>query len=288
MRTDVELLRIISAFGIVWFHSGYDFGRDVGYAGLIVFLVLSAYFAMESTRAHSVLGRAIHLIAPCVIWSAFYAAFDFVRGISIFPSDYSLFSKILSTPSIHLWYLPYIFFWIVVIDNIKACHPIILASLAALLVSAMLISAPVWRQWSYAPPFEQYMHAVPAIFVGVLFAACKGISLMKKRILLGIVMVCAAVALVLNVEGVGVTYAVGIFASLVLLRERSLIQKNNQIVYLSKLTFGIYLIHPFILLVLRHFGLDLWLLPVLGFVISTACIYAMFKFIPRTITKYLI
>lgn len=35
MRIDIELLRIISAIGIVWFHSGNATGREITYSGLV-------------------------------------------------------------------------------------------------------------------------------------------------------------------------------------------------------------------------------------------------------------
>ena len=49
-RADIEFLRVLSTFGIVWFHSGV-FGHEFAYSGLIVFLILSMYLAGGSGAA---------------------------------------------------------------------------------------------------------------------------------------------------------------------------------------------------------------------------------------------
>ncbi|MFH1718755.1 MAG: hypothetical protein ABIF19_15475, partial [Planctomycetota bacterium] len=37
---NVERLRILAIFGIIWFHTEGAFGRSVGYAGLPVFIMI--------------------------------------------------------------------------------------------------------------------------------------------------------------------------------------------------------------------------------------------------------
>jgi hypothetical protein len=287
VRSDVELLRIISAFGIVWFHSGYDFGRDVAYAGLIVFLVFSAYFASKSTKEHSIWERGRRVLIPCALWSVLYASLNFVRGQPIFPSDYSVFSKILSTPSIHLWYLPFVFFWVVIIDRIKSLNPRAVAIAAATMASVLLISAPIWRQWSFSSPLGQYMHATPAVLIGIFLALYTHLTLVQKQGALWLVILSIAASLLLNISGVSTTYALGICTTLILLKDEEILPTSNVIVGLSKLTFGIFLLHPLILFVLRHLGMSSPLLPIMAFSISALCIYVMFKITPKYISRYI-
>lgn len=287
MRSDVELLRIISAFGIVWFHSGYDFGRDVAYAGLIVFLVFSAYFASKSTKDHSIRERVTRLLIPCALWSVLYASLDFVRGQPIFPSDYSVFSKILSTPSIHLWYLPFVFFWVVIIDKIKSLNPRAVATAAATMASVLLVSAPIWRQWSYSSPLGQYMHATPAVLIGIFLASYTHLTVVQKHSVLGLVILSTAASLILNISGVSSTYALGICTTLILLKDEDILPTSSVIIGLSKLTFGIFLVHPLILFVFRHLGMSSPLLPIMAFFISALCIYVMFKITPKYISQHI-
>jgi len=63
--------------------------------------------------------------------------------------------------------------------------------------------------------------------------------------------------------------------------------RNNFILETSKVTFGIYLVHPIFLFFLRHIGIHSEALPVLGFIISAICIYTALKIIPTYISKYL-
>jgi peptidoglycan/LPS O-acetylase OafA/YrhL len=289
VRSDLEVLRIIAAFGIVWFHSGYAYGRDLAYAGLVVFLILSTYFSTKSLRTHSLGERALRLIVPCILWSALYGAINFMRNEPIFPSNYSLFSKILVTPSIHLWYLPFVFFCIIFIDKVKQyIDSKTLAIFTAIVASTLLLISPQWRQWEYVVPLGQYIHALPAILIGMLLALSQQLSSSMKYLLIGLVFLSAIYIFWVQIAGVSVTYLVGISGTLLLLKDKSILPKNNVIIELSRLTFGIFLVHPLIIFVLRHIGFNSILLPVLSFIASAICIYTVFKVTPKPILKYVV
>lgn len=287
VRNDVELLRVVSAFGIVWFHSGYNFARDAAYAGLVVFLVFSIYFALISTKKHSIRSRASRLLIPCVIWSAIYAVTDVLRGEPPFPDGGSVLSQLLSTPSIHLWYLPFVFFWLIALDRVKAVNPQVLAVAAASSACALLMTAPLWRQWEYSSPFGQYMHATPAVLLGVLLSLYSYCSSLQKRILLAGVVTCVGVTLMMNIPGISLTYGLGFCASLILLKNKDLLPGNRVVIVFSKLTFGIYLVHLLILDVMRHLGVSGFSLPVLTFFVSAVFIYLMLMVVPKSLSRYL-
>lgn len=280
MRSDVELLRIISTFAILWFHSGYQNGRDVAYAGLIVFLIFSAYFAMKSHTSTTLQGKAFRLMVPCMIWSLVYGAFYMALGAPIFPENYTAISKLLSTPSIHLWYLPFLFFCILFIELIKKrINPSVLAVLSVLGLSTLLFTSPQWRSWEFMAPFGQYMHALPAVLAGVFFALCPKLKSALKCSLIGIT--CTSIFYVFsnNVEGIGIAYLVGIAAAFILLKEGSGLPDSAAIFSVSKLSFGIYLVHPLVLIVLMHFGIGSVWLPILGFMASAMAVYLWFKLV---------
>lgn len=287
VRTDVELLRVISAFGIVCFHSGYGFARDAAYAGLVVFLVFSIYFALNSTKKYSVRSRALRLLVPCLIWSIIYAFTDVLRGDPVFSGGSSILSKVLLTPAVHLWYLPFVFFWLIALDRVKSVNPQVLAVAAASSACILLMTAPFWRQWEYSSPFGQYMHATPAVLLGVFLALYSYCSSLQKRILLVGVIACIGVILMLNISGISLTYGLGFCASLILLKNRDMLPSNRVILVFSKLTFGIYLVHPLIIDVMRYLGVSDFLLPVLTFFASAMFIYLMLKVIPKSVSQYL-
>lgn len=49
VRQDIEILRVLSAFGIVWFHSGAP-GRAFAYSGLVIFIILSVYLSQHGNQ----------------------------------------------------------------------------------------------------------------------------------------------------------------------------------------------------------------------------------------------
>ena len=288
MRSDVELLRILSAFGIVWFHSGIKNFKDLFYAGLIIFVVLSIYYAVISTRQHTIKDRAIRLLIPCIFWSIVYALVSLARGRPIFPSDFPVISLVLATPSIHLWYLPFIFICIVCIDKSKGLlKPNLIAILTCIIASAMLFSSPLWRQWSYLPPFGQYIHAIPAVFIGIFLASTFHLSTVSRVLLVGILYTSIIYTLIIGVNGVDLTYLLGFSAALILLSKKSFLPNNNVILAISKLTYGIYLLHPLILFILSWLGVRSFALPISGFLISGILIYLFLKLTPKSLSKYI-
>lgn len=287
MRTDVEFLRLISALGIVWFHSGLDVGKDIAYSGLIVFLVLTSYFSVRSRNEHSLHSRAARFLIPCVFWSIIFASLNLARGEAVFPDHFNVFSKILSTPSIHLWYLPFAFICALALDQIKNYDPKIVSVVATLFFTILLVNAPIWRQWNYFSPLGQYMHALPAVFIGITFSLHGQLEKNTKYIIYILILLTLSTIIYFNLPGLSETYIAGVFASLILLRENSFLSKNKIIINLSKLTFGIYLVHPLFLFVLRHFGVSSIMLPIFAFALSMISIFIMFKVLPKRIYQYI-
>ena len=72
----LELLRSVSAFGIVWFHIVDAPARDIGYTGLVVFVLLSVALSQTSTSAVNLrqfaLRRFRRLAPPWAFWCVIY------------------------------------------------------------------------------------------------------------------------------------------------------------------------------------------------------------------------
>jgi len=174
MKLEIEIFRILSAFGIVWFHSGVDIGREIAYGALIFFVIVSIYFATISKRNHSISERIKRLLVPYLFWSLFYGAILLLTEGYLFPKDYNLFSKIFASPSIHLWFLPFIFISLIVIDYFKSAlsKEWVVTTIGSVAIFSILL-APIWREFDYLIPLGQYAHAFPAVLIGIFFGLMK-------------------------------------------------------------------------------------------------------------------
>jgi hypothetical protein len=289
MRFDLELIRIVSAFGIVWFHSGIDSKRDVAYSGLVFFVVLSAYFATTSKKEHKISERVLKFLVPYFIWSALYALFNLIRGVDIFPENYSIINATLASTSIHLWYLPFIFFCILAIDAAKEhCSKNIMGLFSGIAALVFIATAPEWKSLSYMPPWGQYAHALPAFLVGIFLGCFGEIKRFLRNVILFGIYAAVMVMLAKGVSGIGVTYSIGLTTCLLFLKKDSIIGRSNAIYTLSTATFGVYLIHIITLFVVRHFGVTGFLLPLLSYIISVSGVVAVRNYFPSKIVKYVL
>ncbi len=287
MRTDVELIRILSCFGIVWFHSMVS-GHDVAYSGLVVFLILTAYFAMVSSQPKKLSERLSRLLVPYLIWFIIFILFNIVRGEDAFTSDYNWISIALTSPAIHLWYLPFAFICLVSIDFIKKYISSETMGIFSVVMGCMLLlSSPIWREWKVNPPLSQYLHALPAIFFGVFFGSFSLSSSKIKNILITFMAISNAIVLTFGLQGISITYPIGILSSIILLRRKSLLPDNEFIIKFAKLNFGIYLVHPLALFLFQHIGIENYLLPIIAFMSSMIGVFICHKLLPQKIVKYI-
>lgn len=287
MRLDIELTRVISAFGIVWFHSGVDLGRDIAYAGLVYFVIISSYFATTSKKEHHMPERVLRLLVPCFIWSVIYASFKIIRGVPVFPENYSAINMLLATPSIHLWYLPFLFFGIIAIDTAKKYFSNNVIGVVAGVTTLLLVTtAPEWRSMNFISPWGQYLHALPALLIGVFFGGYGKISGVLRTVITFGIFFAISVMTLKGMSGFGITYLFGIIPCLVLFKKDSIIKKSKVIAPLSMATFGVYLIHVLVLFVFRHFGIVGIFLPILSFTVSILAVMLARKYLPKSIIKY--
>jgi hypothetical protein len=283
-RQEIELLRIVSAFGVVWFHSS-DLGKDIAYSGLISFLLLSLYFSAKSgSNQKPVLARVRRLLVPWIIWLFFYGALNVIFHKPFIKTDNGLIAGILAGSSIHLWYMPFIFTATVIFDFIKKyVNGTILVYICSILAVLTFVMTGFWRPWSLelGYPWAQYAHAFAGILVGVVFANSGSV---KRPVAAGL-MVLTLIAVALfgcNAAGIGVPYLLGITAAMLVLLPRWNLHAAVNIQALSECTLGIYLSHIFWLMVIRKTGFPFESgLPFAVFAVSAVTVWCFRKIAPR-------
>jgi hypothetical protein len=219
---NIELARIFAAFGIVLFHSGAS-GAELGYSGLIAFTALSTYFASGN------FGKlAKRILIPWVFWSVFYLGWRYAADGDPFHLGMNPFQSILY--GTHLWYLPFIFVVILVAGSIRSP---LLPLASGVVAFALLAAAPFWRdlQLQLAPPLAQWLHALPAAFLGIACRSRYGMALAAAGLVIGTMW---------QIAGVSLPYAVGggvVIAAILLPRIRWNVEA------ISSCMFGVYLVH---------------------------------------------
>lgn len=282
IRYEIEYLRTISAFGLVVYHSEIH-GADVGYAGLIVFLLISIYLAGASDPK-SPYHRAVRLLVPWVFWYSLYAFLKLCIGKPFWVSGESILSTVLSGG--HLWYLPFAFVVLCAIDFLRKYVALRWLSFFGAGVAALILySTPSWRipSMGLGAPWSQYAHASAGVFAGLFLMGARNFS-RTISIFLASLIVIAAVA-VIDVRGVGLPYLVGFVSmAFVVMAPKSFFHGNKAPpgALLSQYSFGIYLIHPIFLAGAARLGLHQnWFVPVMAFILSALSVKAIQFLLPR-------
>lgn len=293
-RQDIELLRIISTFAIVWYHSG-AIGHEISYGGLIIFVLLSMYLAGQSNYSgnHPYLRKFERIIIPWSIWFVIYGLVNVLLHKPIIPLHNGIFAGILSGSSIHLWYMPFIFGCLLLFDIVKRhASKSLIAWLSAVLTTTILGSTPFWRLESIqlGEPLAQYAHALAAVTLGIFFSYLSILHGRYQIFLLFIIVISALSAI--PYTGVGIPYLIGIFAGSILVY-RPLLNKlwiftgsSFDFSSISQYTLGIYFVHVLILTVLEktHFFYGIYL-PLTGIVLSILTVYLLRRTFPK-LAKY--
>lgn len=282
-RADIELLRVLSTFGIVWFHSGV-FGYELAYSGLVVFLILSMYLAGGSGAADvlTLRRRLERLVVPWFFWCAVYAGLNIFRGVPAIPLDGGLVAGVLAGPSIHLWYMPFIFMCLLALDVIKSHLSQSCVAIGSGVAAFLILSTvSLWRPMSMGLilPLPQWVHASAAIFIGVFFLYFYQVSRFIGIALL--LSILSAAVYATSVAGVGVPYLVGIVAG-ALIVSKLLGRFKFDFGFLSECTLGVYFVHVFVILVFFKFGVALeGLFPFAVFFVSVLVVFTMRRLFPR-------
>lgn len=218
-RQNIELARIVSAVGIVFYHSEVR-GQEYFYSALVLFVILSAYMTGNRQLVFgltSILPRVKRLLIPWIFWFFTYGLANLVRQKPFFPASNHVVAGVLSGTSDHLWYMPFIFFCLISLDFIKTRIPGKIIGLSSALLGVFsLAAAPNWRDYSLSLgyPWAQYFHATPGFMIGIFLIYSTNLSrLINFLVFFSLILAAASV---LPLHGVGITYLVGIFAAIFL------------------------------------------------------------------------
>ncbi|MCB1092062.1 MAG: acyltransferase [Verrucomicrobiae bacterium] len=252
-RDAVEFLRILAACGVVWFHTPGGAWKDMGYAGLLGFVMISSYFLMVGARK-DVAGVYFHkrisrVIAPWAFWMLVYGAFNLIRGKDLFPSSEGIVTGLLTGTWIGLWYLPFVLVMAALVfffAKATADIPAWVGSGLWLILgtSAMRILPSLDAKWLALTPWAQWLNALPAVFFGLSIHEALRLPVVPRWtfLLLTVVLVEAvAVWMWHGHRGVSITYGLSIVPVAAAFLSNARLPRR--LVAGGALCLGVYLMH---------------------------------------------
>jgi surface polysaccharide O-acyltransferase-like enzyme len=265
----IDLLRIMAAVGIIWFHTEGAPHVQIAYAGLPMFLLVYFSLTTRQSRLHTtpqfLRRRWDRLLKPWLFWSAVYGACRLVKAV--YTMDVSSMERILSLEtllvgtSIHLWYLPYAFasglFIHVLNRRILGINDTLVVLVAALTGVFVLAACTVGlHAYKLEPPLPQWEFGLAAIPLGL--ALGRSLAIPSRRVqMLFLSMICATTlgtCVILSSFHLGSTaIPYGLAMVLVCLAYGWQVNDNGFVAAVTPLTFGLYLLHPLVMYGLPHF-----------------------------------
>jgi len=263
----IDLLRIVAAIGIIWFHVEGAPYRQIAYAGLPMFLLI--FFSLitrdsGTTTACFLQRRWNRLLKPWLFWSAVYGLCRLANVIHTV--DWAELWGMLSIgtlfagTNIHLWYLPYAFvsgFLVFAVNRrMRETDHIVTVTTAAITGMLILAACTVAMTGQRLPePLPQWEFGLAAIPLGLAIGRCLMIPSqnLQRTLLAGIglaVLVESQILQAVNAGGTAISYGIGV--PLVCAAYCLETKGNIVVVTLAPLTFGVYLVHPLVMYGLRH------------------------------------
>lgn len=246
----MEAFRTIAAAMIVWYHAGVG-AQELAYGGLIVFLIISTYLAAQAANRSIETGLKVkfqRLMIPWACWMVVYGAVNLILGKPLMPESSSWLGKLLTGTATHLWYMPFIFGTLLLVDVLKNnVAPPIIGAVSGIAAASILFTVALWRDYSLTLgyPMAQYCHAAAGALIGLFFGY--RLRMPSNLFFVLLVLVVAGAVYALPWRGVGATYLVGILFGGALSFEW-LDNFNFRILErIAPYTLGIYFIHILVL-----------------------------------------
>lgn len=249
----------MAAFGVVVAHATASPRDWVGHLALALFLILTAFLAMQSVaRAGGQYGwfrRAGRLFLPWVFWSGFYRLLDL--AISDDPNRFAPLRapfSLLVGPAVHLWFLPFVMLAMILVQPVarwvtnaerlgQALGLLMLVGLSLFWVHSALFLPEPFPQWAFALPLYAY---------GLLLAPAHRLG--RVGWLLGGMAALSAAMWWVDPQPWPLT---ALCAALLFELFWRLPLRHPILPRLGSVAFGIYLMHPFFMLfAYKAFGAD--------------------------------
>ncbi len=258
----LDLLRLVSAFAIIWYHLKAPC-RSIAYGGLICFVEISGYLMAGKGGGSGYAGKRFHrLIVPWLFWSIVYGIVNVVKGNRFSGRIENPFGTLFTGTSIHLWYLPFLYFvsisFLPLIPFMRKLRDSVVFHLVMVALTGLsLIGAfAVRTSLLMGEPWTEWVHAFPAILMGIAMGLSaesglgRGVKDFISWCLLLTVAAVSIFAMMKKQEFLGVPYLVGtIFTTFCL---KSQMRSIPLIRAISELSMGIYLVHPLIVSVFHR------------------------------------
>lgn len=266
-NANIERLRIIASFGIVFFHSKAGLLGFIGYAGLPIFVMLTFSLGIvkqdytSKQNSSSILKRYLtvktkRLILPYIFWVFTYLCWGLARSMTghgeIIEVPLTILFPLYGT-SIHLWYLPFVFIFLAIISFLKLYCPVddlklMSFYLIVILVTGIATAAVDFGFGQLPTPIPQILFALPAVSLGLIISDMFYLNNFAKYCLSLLFITTAGIIrlfLTARFDSFLILYTIAFF--LVVICQNYPGQMDRYTSHLSSLTFGIYLIHPIII-----------------------------------------
>lgn len=279
-ETFIEWLRIIASFLVVLLHTailprGTDtiqlVYKNIGYLGVPLFVIISGYLLLKDDREctyRDSLKYSIRYLIPLIVWGFGYACLEAIfngeRNI-INISVYAIQALISGTTWSHMWYLYMIVGIVVMLPMFKILVQHCSKRTLQFIIIAIVIVYCVF------PVFEslfslQIIRYLSVSNIYIAYFLCGGYisryaegTISYKKIIMILAVICLVIPLFTVLKGIDDIGLNGysslpVFCSSVsvflLIRCMRSNIKYDTIAKFSKLTLGVYLVHPIILNVL--------------------------------------
>jgi len=282
-RQGIDLARFIAALGVVAAHVFAAENGWIGHLAVAAFLILTASLAVLSMqRAQGVYDwgkRAPRILVPWLFWCAVYKVVlvqvtDGPEKFVLLTDPYSL----LVGPFVHLWFLPFLLLASLLVmpagKLVRTERGVQVASVGL----AVLGAAAFWisSRAGLPVPFAQWISGVPSFAFGLLVGLAMTFGGAIWPMLAMAAMCGAGFALL------GEVWTLQPLIAAVLLWGMWQLPLQGRILpHLGQVAFGIYLVHPFFLLLcFKLFGPDLNAWAALGLTflmawVATICLRAI-------------
>ncbi len=288
----IDLLRIMAAVGIIWFHMEGAPHRGIAYAGLPVFLLIFFSLVTRQSAARTTVefvSRRWHrLLKPWLFWSLVYGSCRLAKAAGT--ADWHPLDEILSVKTlfigtwVHLWYLPYAFVLGLLLhvlnrrisavnpDVQRRCGPdaqpgriaarrawgghvwvVVTATVVGVVTLAACAVDMAGR--ALPPPLPQWEFGLATIPLGLAIGRSLAVPSRRAQVRLLLMIAGATVgasALLTSLGFRSMAVPYSLAVVLVCLAYLWPVKSNGFLSAVAPLTFGIYLIHPLVIYGLKH------------------------------------